>query len=458
MAMNKNIEERVAESTRLKATLTSSHRHLGARARVLAGNWVAGALLRLLELSISLFVSLLLALPLLLLLLIVRVVTGRKVFREQLIIGYGGFPQTIRYFNVGWYPASCTALYFQVLTGKLSLIGAKMRAVSESHPSPKHGYLNTIKPGIISLWQVRKNSNTGHEGFLATEWEYCFSRDALSDILILLRAIPTHFLGNTTQPAESNLNLLGVRFSNLSMREAMAVVQGVAINTKASTSFFFVNPDCLNKSVTDPAYKEVLQRADHVFPDGIGLAIACRILGSPLKENINGTDMLPFLCEMAVQNGLSLFLLGARPGVADDVKVRLQERYGVAVAGTHHGYFDKRLESEEVVEAINRSGADIVLVAFGAPLQEKWISANRSSLSAAVVMGVGGLFDFYSGNIRRAPRWLRELGLEWLYRLLQEPGRMWRRYIIGNPLFVFRVLLWKAKGAGSNTRDKRQAK
>lgn len=458
MAGKTNIEERVAESIRLQANLEPSHRHLSIRARVLAGGWAAGVLLRLLELVISLSLSLLLALPLLLLLLIVRVATGRKVFREQLIVGYGGVPQTIRYFNIGWYPASCTALYFQVLTGKLSLIGAKMRAFPENHPSPEHAYLNSLKPGVFSLWQVRKNSNIGHEGLLATEWEYCFSRDALSDILILLRAIPAYFLSSTTQPGERELNLLGVRFANLTMREAVAVVQGAAISKNGSTSLFFINPDCLNKSIADSAYREVLQRADYVFPDGIGLAIACRILRSPLRENINGTDMLPFLCEMAVQNGLSLFLLGARPGVADCVRVRLQERYGVVVAGTHHGYFDHQSESEKVVEAINSSGADIVLVAFGAPLQEKWISANRSSLTAGVVMGVGGLFDFYSGNISRAPRWLRELGLEWLYRLLQEPGRMWRRYIIGNPLFLFRVLLWKAKGAGSNTRDKGQGK
>jgi N-acetylglucosaminyldiphosphoundecaprenol N-acetyl-beta-D-mannosaminyltransferase len=117
----------------------------------------------------------------------------------------------------------------------------------------------------------------------------------------------------------------------------------------------------------------------------------------------------------------------------------------VTIAGTHHGYFNHATESEGIVDLVNRSSADILLVAFGVPLQEKWIAANHSRLQTSVCMGVGGLFDFYSGNTRRAPRWLRELGLEWVYRILQEPGRMWQRYVVGNPLFLYRVLVWRGK-------------
>jgi N-acetylglucosaminyldiphosphoundecaprenol N-acetyl-beta-D-mannosaminyltransferase len=117
----------------------------------------------------------------------------------------------------------------------------------------------------------------------------------------------------------------------------------------------------------------------------------------------------------------------------------MQARYPeLIIAGTRDGYFDAA-EEAEVIESINASGADILLVAFGAPRQDVWLKAHKQALRVPVRMGVGGLFDFYSGRIPRAPVWMREMGLEWTYRLLQEPGRMWRRYIIGNPLFLYRV-------------------
>jgi N-acetylglucosaminyldiphosphoundecaprenol N-acetyl-beta-D-mannosaminyltransferase len=110
------------------------------------------------------------------------------------------------------------------------------------------------------------------------------------------------------------------------------------------------------------------------------------------------------------------------------------------IAGMHHGYFDSR-HTSTIVNDINTSGAHILLVAMGAPRQDLWLAALREELRVPILMGVGGLFDFYSGNIRRAPMWMREIGLEWVWRLLQEPERMWRRYLIGNPLFLYRV--WK---------------
>jgi N-acetylglucosaminyldiphosphoundecaprenol N-acetyl-beta-D-mannosaminyltransferase len=227
------------------------------------------------------------------------------------------------------------------------------------------------------------------------------------------------------------------------MVEAVALIEKVVATGHGSETFYFVNPDCLNKTFSDGDYQEILAKADNVFPDGIGLTIACKLLGSPLKENVNGTDMLPYLCAMVAAKGYKLFLLGGRPGVAENMAANITEKYGVTVAGTHHGFFHHEKDNSAVLEVINASGADIVLVAFGAPLQEKWITANRSKLQTKAALGVGGLFDFYSGNTRRAPRWLREMGMEWLYRIIQEPGRMWKRYVIGNPLFLLRVLLWK---------------
>ena len=153
--------------------------------------------------------------------------------------------------------------------------------------------------------------------------------------------------------------------------------------------------------------------------------------------------MLPYICRMAAEKGYSIFLLGGKPGIAEQAGKNIGNAYGVHLAGTAHGYFNHQTESSEVIETINKSGAAILLVGFGAPLQEKWISLHRHELKPDVLMGVGGLFDFYSGTISRAPDWIREIGLEWIYRMLQEPGRMWRRYVVGNPLFLYRVMKWK---------------
>jgi len=149
--------------------------------------------------------------------------------------------------------------------------------------------------------------------------------------------------------------------------------------------------------------------------------------------------MFPLLCEAAAREHVPIYLLGAKPGVAQATADNMVERYpNLTVAGVRDGYFNAE-EEDAVVEAINESGARILLVAFGAPRQELWLEQWRDRLAPPVCMGVGGLFDFYSGRIARAPAWMREMGLEWVFRLLQEPGRMWRRYVIGNPLFLYRV-------------------
>jgi len=203
----------------------------------------------------------------------------------------------------------------------------------------------------------------------------------------------------------------------------------------------FVNPDCLNIAYTNSDYLQVLIRSELVLPDGIGIHLAGRIKGTPMLENVNGTDLFPRLCERAAAEKIPIYLLGARPSVAAAAAAAMQAKYPeLQVAGIHHGYFGPE-DTAAILHDINSSGAKILLVAMGAPRQDLWLAAHREELLAPVLMGVGGLFDFYSGNVPRAPVWMREIGLEWVWRLLQEPGRMWRRYLIGNPLFLYRV--WK---------------
>ena len=138
-----------------------------------------------------------------------------------------------------------------------------------------------------------------------------------------------------------------------------------------------------------------------------------------------------------------MYFLGGKPGVAEAMVKNVQEQFpGLPIAGYHHGYLTDE-EEASVIQEISTSGAQILLVAFGAPRQELWIDAHKHELGVGIAMGVGGLFDFMSGRVNRAPLWMREIGLEWVFRLLQEPGRLWRRYVIGNPLFLWRVRRWR---------------
>lgn len=209
-----------------------------------------------------------------------------------------------------------------------------------------------------------------------------------------------------------------------------------------SARVVFINAHVVNEQRRLPSYGRTVASADRIYADGSGMAIAARIEGRRFIDNVNGTDLFPLLCRQAITAGQKIFLLGAKPGVAAEAAEAMTAMgLGDAIAGTHSGYFGFTPENEaRVIEQVNASGASIVLVAFGVPLQDEWIRRNQHRLTAAVLVGVGGLFDFYSGRIARAPEALRNRGLEWTWRLAQEPARMWKRYMIGNVTFLAIVL------------------
>jgi exopolysaccharide biosynthesis WecB/TagA/CpsF family protein len=201
----------------------------------------------------------------------------------------------------------------------------------------------------------------------------------------------------------------------------------------------FLNAHCANISARDADYREALETAHAVLADGSGVALALRLKGNRLAANLNGTDLIPALSKRIAKSRNSMFLLGGGPGIAEAAAATLSSiAPGLKIAGTHHGFFGETGEAA-VINAINASGADIVLVAMGVPTQDLWLRRNAARMSATLTFGVGGLFDFLSGRIPRAPQWLRKAGLEWTYRLYQEPGRMWRRYVLGNPEFIARA-------------------
>lgn len=407
---------------------------------------------RIFELILGIIMFVGWTMPLLVFVLLRRVFTGKAVFVRKLVYGQKGQPMTLWYFNFERYYLRNSFLFFYVLIGRLRLIGISIKEFSSGERSTGDACLFEDKPGIFNLWFLRDSSRIGHEGKKETEWEYIFKRSLFSDFMLLIKSIPAALYHVSSASYQDWINLFGVDFCNLTMREAVALIKQV-IEQKERKKIYFMNPDCFNKCFSDENYFELLHKGDYIFPDGIGVHIACKMIGTPLKENVNGTDMLPFLCEMLRENGYSMFLLGGKPGIAATMKRNLEDKYpGLNIVGEQNGYFNRETEQAAVIERINELDPDILLVAFGVPIQEQWIESNFGKLNCRVVMGVGGLFDFYSGNIKRAPRWLREIGFEWSFRLLMEPRRMFKRYIIGNPVFICRLLRWKKR------RDKKGVK
>ena len=341
----------------------------------------------------------------------------------------------------GQWPGKHLAQLFNILRGELAFVGPRPLRPEECGALPAAAQARfSVRPGLISTHRMRQGTGIAHDQEYVSDVEFAYAENLKGNVSLLMKGVAIGALKGGHRPTPAMLDFFGVRVVNTTMDEAISWILQHADSTPTQ-QMAFVNPDCLNIAYRHAEYRAVLQKASRVLPDGIGIHIGCRILGTSLRANVNGTDLFPRLCAaLNEQPSLSLFLLGARPGIADLVAQNMQARFPtLRIAGTHHGYFDAD-DDRSMVERINQSGANILLVAFGAPRQELWLAQYREQLHAGVVMGVGGLFDFYSGRISRAPLWLRELGLEWTWRLLQEPRRMWRRYVIGNPLFLIRVL------------------
>jgi alpha-1,3-mannosyltransferase len=218
---------------------------------------------------------------------------------------------------------------------------------------------------------------------------------------------------------------------------AIAIILENATNER-SRMFTFCNAHTVNLATSDSNLRQALQDAI-VLNDGIGVDVASRMLfGSPFPSNLNGTDLIPKLLASA-ELPLRVYFLGGKPGVAKAAAREVARRYPrVTVAGTCHGYFDA-VDSASVVPNIQRSKANLILVAMGQPRQEIWASENFRQFSGPVIC-VGALFDFLAGEVSRAPSWMRQRRIEWVFRLLNEPRRLGKRYLIGNAVFLMRVV------------------
>lgn len=243
--------------------------------------------------------------------------------------------------------------------------------------------------------------------------------------------------------AIDRVNVLGVGVDPLTVDELHAEISYL-IREGRHALVLPVNVHYLNLAYTDPSIKDFLNGAEVVFCDGAGVMLAARILGRSIPERITYADWTWQLAEFAASEGFSLYFLGGRPGEAEKAAKRLRQRHpGLKMAGARHGYFDHTFGSEEneaVIERVNAARPDILLVGFGSPLQERWLMENRDRIDARVALTGGAVFSYVSGGLQRGPRLLTDNGFEWLARLLVEPRRLWRRYLVGNPVFLLRVL------------------
>jgi N-acetylglucosaminyldiphosphoundecaprenol N-acetyl-beta-D-mannosaminyltransferase len=234
----------------------------------------------------------------------------------------------------------------------------------------------------------------------------------------------------------------------LRLAELLGLLDGALARGERLT-VFYANVHAANLARRDAAFRAAYESADVVFCDGQGLRLGAAILGQPLPERFTPPDWIDHLAAGCAARGAGLFLLGGRQGAAEAAAATLRARHPGLQTAVHHGYFLGSPAAEAAaLAAVGAARPGALLVGMGMPQQERWVAARRDALDVPVVMTVGALFDYLGGGVRRGPRWLTDNGFEWLCRLYYEPRRLWRRYVLGNPAFLLRVLgLRLARGA-----------
>lgn len=260
-----------------------------------------------------------------------------------------------------------------------------------------------------------------------------------------------------SSPMREKVDVLGVGVDPLTVEELHAEI-GRFVEDGGHALVLHANAHGLNLAHDDQRLRGILNRARIVFCDGSGVMLAARLLGRRrIPERITYADWAWQLAAFAEARGFSLFFLGGRPGVAEKAAGKLKERFpNLNIAGTRHGYFDRSSgspENDAVVGEINAAKPDVLLVGLGMPLQEFWLAENWENVDASVALTGGAVFDYVAGELERGPRLLTGHGLESVARLLVEPRRLWRRYVLGNPLFLFRVLTQRLGERGKARRS-----
>ncbi len=244
------------------------------------------------------------------------------------------------------------------------------------------------------------------------------------------------------------VNILGIPLHNVDTTDTLEIIRGF-IEEGGQHKICIPNVDVIMQAQKNPDLFQILNQAQLSVPDGMGVVYASRFLGTPLKENVKGRILTVHICQQASERGHSVFLMGSEPGVAAQAAEVLKTQFPhLKVAGTlapPFGFDQNQSENNVVIEKLRQAKPDILFVGLGAPKQEKWIANHLSKTEIPVALGVGCTFDVISGKIKEAPSWMTEVGLEWLFRLTREPGRLWMRYLVRDPQFIWKVILQKLR-------------
>lgn len=240
---------------------------------------------------------------------------------------------------------------------------------------------------------------------------------------------------------DPRVSILGVEITNVTRPRAIELLDQLrARGGECAGTVCFVNAHTLNLAAGDAAYRDVLNAADYVFGDGTGVRWAARLRRTPLRDNVNGTDLVPELLRAWAGRGYRYFLLGSDPETIDRAAQHVAGNVaGWEPGGHHHGYLTTPELTRHVIAQINAARPILLLIGMGNPLQERWLAAHRHELRVPLCLAVGGLFTYWAGDLHRAPFWLRRCGAEWLGILAQQPHKA-RRYLLGNPLFLARAV------------------
>lgn len=234
------------------------------------------------------------------------------------------------------------------------------------------------------------------------------------------------------------ITFMGLPMDSASMDETVDYIEQRISNDKF-TQHVVINVAKLVTMQTDVKLAESVKACDVINIDGMGVVLGARLLGHNIPERVAGVDLFHHLLTMCAKKGFPVFLLGAEADIVEKTAQIVESRYlGLKVAGFHHGYFWD--EEEKIVDKISQSGAKLLFVAITSPKKENFINKWQDKLGVDFVMGVGGTFDVVAGKVKRAPLWMQKTGFEWLYRVIQEPKRMWKRYLVTNSKFVWLLL------------------
>ena len=349
------------------------------------------------------------------------------------------------------HPLTDLDKWLHYLKGNLNLVGPKaieLRDAIKMNDEQQARF--KIAPGIISPYDIKKRSGIAHVSEQQIALQFIENASPTKRLILVITHCIQCLTGRDTKilKAPSEFMLFGVRIANRKMKTAIKIVMN-SLEAKhkkgGPATFAFVNADCANHYYDDNEYKSILNNFTDVFPDGIGVKIAARHQGLYLKENVNGTDMFPLLCSELNNQKKRVFLLGATPEVIQKTTEKLARQYPNIIITGHIDGYRYNDNPEALCSHINQTETDLLFVAMGAPRQEQWINSNLNQLNVKAAIGVGGLFDFYSEQVSRAPQWLRELSLEWVWRLAVQPLDKGKRYLIGNPLFLLHVFMTNNK-------------